>query len=91
MSYRHLLDEVLDECSARLELLMSTRELGGQGREPSTFRFSVGGISLYGYHYDPVCNVFMSKSLQYDPLRTVVLRYVCDKLVIRVASMLSRL
>jgi len=38
------------------------------GIRPSTFRFSVGGSSVSGYHYDPACNVVMSKSWHYDPL-----------------------
>jgi len=40
------------------------------GIEPSTFRFSVGGSSVSDYHHDPVCNVFMSKSLHYDSVCT---------------------
>jgi hypothetical protein len=56
------------------------------GIEPSSFRFSVGGSNVSGYHYESVCNVFMSKSLHYDPPRTVVLRYVCEKLVTRVGD-----
>jgi len=32
------------------------------GIEPSTFRFSVGGSTVSGFHYDPVSNVFMSRS-----------------------------
>ena len=53
------------------------------GIEPSTFRFSVGGSNFSGYDYESVCNVFVSASLHYDPLRIVVLLCVCAKLVMR--------
>ena len=54
-------------CPASLGPMVAT-----DGIEPSTFRFSVGGITVTGFHYDSVSIELLGSSLFYDPLRKEV-------------------